>query len=55
MNFLGIYQYIFMNTATDMSFAPNGCDSFYALVPVPNLISKNISWNMRQIIFKLLL
>lgn len=29
--------YLHRPTATDPSFAPKGCDSFYALVPVPNL------------------
>ena len=29
--------YIHRPTATDPSFAPAGCDSFYALCPVPNL------------------
>ncbi len=29
--------YLHRPTATDASFAPDGCDSFYALVPVPNL------------------
>jgi phytoene desaturase len=29
--------YLHRPTATDPSFAPEGCDSFYALVPVPNL------------------
>jgi len=29
--------YLHRPTATDPSFAPHGCDSFYALVPVPNL------------------
>ena len=30
-------------TATDPSFAPDGCDSFYVLAPVPNL-QGNIDW-----------
>lgn len=29
--------YIHRPTATDPSFAPDGCDSFYVLAPVPNL------------------
>jgi len=29
--------YLHRPTATDSSMAPSGCDSFYALVPVPNL------------------
>lgn len=35
--------YLHRPTATDPSFAPAGCDSFYALVPVPNL-KANIDW-----------
>ena len=35
--------YLHRPTATDPSFAPQGCDSFYALVPVPNLQS-DIDW-----------
>ncbi len=35
--------YLHRPTATDSSFAPDGCDSFYALVPVPNL-EGDIDW-----------
>jgi phytoene desaturase len=35
--------YIHRPTATDPSFAPPGCDSFYALCPVPNLAA-GIDW-----------
>ena len=35
--------YIHRPTATDPSFAPPGCDSFYALCPVPNN-SSGIDW-----------
>jgi phytoene desaturase len=35
--------YLHRPTATDPSFAPAGCDSFYALCPVPNL-GANIDW-----------
>jgi phytoene desaturase len=35
--------YIHRPTATDPSFAPPGCDSFYALCPVPNL-DADIDW-----------
>jgi len=35
--------YLHRPTATDPSFAPEGCDSFYALVPVPNLTA-GIDW-----------
>ena len=30
--------YLHRPTATDASFAPSGCDSFYVLCPVPNLL-----------------
>jgi len=36
--------YLHRPTATDPSFAPEGCDSFYALVPVPNLTA-GIDWD----------
>lgn len=36
--------YLHRPTATDASFAPPGGDSFYALVPVPNL-QANIDWS----------
>ena len=32
--------YIHRPTATDPSFAPSGCDSFYVLCPVPNLLGR---------------
>jgi phytoene desaturase len=32
--------YLHRPTATDPSFAPIGCDSFYVLCPVPNLLGK---------------
>ncbi len=32
--------YLHRPTATDPSFAPAGCDSFYVLCPVPNLLGK---------------
>ena len=35
--------YLHRPTATDQSFAPDGCDSFYVLCPVPNL-QGNIDW-----------
>ena len=37
--------YIHRPTATDPSFAPPGCDSFYALCPVPNL-SAGLDWTV---------
>ena len=35
--------YVHRPTATDASFAPEGCDSFYVLCPVPNLRG-NVDW-----------
>ena len=35
--------YLHRPTATDPSFAPDGCDSFYVLCPVPNL-QGNVNW-----------
>jgi phytoene desaturase len=35
--------YVHRPTATDASFAPEGCDSFYVLCPVPNLRG-DIDW-----------
>ena len=32
--------YLHRPTATDPSFAPHGCDSFYVLCPVPNLLGQ---------------
>src|SRR6056300_463717 len=37
--------YIHRPTATDESFAPLGCDSFYVLCPVPNL-KNNLNWDL---------
>ena len=37
--------YLHRPTATDSSFAPEGCDSFYVLCPVPNL-KANIDWEI---------
>lgn len=36
--------YLHRPTATDPSFAPDGCDSFYVLCPVPNL-QGNVDWS----------
>jgi phytoene desaturase len=38
--------YLHRPTATDPSFAPPGCDSFYVLCPVPNLQS-GIDWSIQ--------
>lgn len=35
--------YVHRPTATDESFAPKGCDSFYVLCPVPNLLG-DVDW-----------
>lgn len=37
--------YLHRPTATDPSFAPEGCDSFYVLAPVPNLQAE-IDWTV---------
>ncbi len=37
--------YLHRPTATDPTFAPEGCDSFYVLCPVPNLES-GVDWNV---------
>lgn len=37
--------YLHRPTATDHSFAPPGCDSFYVLCPVPNLTA-DIDWHV---------
>lgn len=37
--------YVHRPTATDKSFAPDGCDSFYVLCPVPNL-DAGIDWQV---------
>jgi len=37
--------YLHRPTATDSSFAPEGCDSFYVLAPVPNL-KADINWEI---------
>ena len=37
--------YVHRPTATDPSFAPEGCDSFYVLAPVPNL-DAGIDWSV---------
>jgi phytoene desaturase len=43
--------YVHRPTATDDSFAPEGCDSFYVLCPVPNL-KANIDWETEGHILK---
>lgn len=46
--------YLHRPTATDSSYAPEGFDSFYALVPVPNL-QADIDWSATEAPFKDLL
>jgi phytoene desaturase len=36
--------YVHRPTATDTSFAPEGCESFYVLCPVPNLLG-DVEWD----------
>ena len=43
--------YLHRPTATDKSFAPENKDSYYALIPVPNL-SADINWDLEGINFK---
>jgi phytoene desaturase len=38
--------YLHRPTATDTSFAPEGCDSFYVLCPVPNLLG-DVDWKVK--------
>lgn len=38
-------MYLHRPTATDPTFAPEGCDSFYVLIPVANLLGK-IEWKV---------
>ncbi len=39
--------YVHRPTASDPSFAPDGCDSFYVLAPVPNLRA-DIDWQVEE-------
>jgi phytoene desaturase len=39
--------YVHRTTATDPSFAPDGCDSFYVLCPVPNLAGGQ-DWSVEE-------
>ena len=43
--------YLHRPTATDSSMAPNNCDSFYVLSPVPNL-KADIDWNTESESYK---
>jgi phytoene desaturase len=43
--------YLHRPTATDESFAPAGCDSFYVLCPVPNL-QGNVNWQVEGEVLK---
>ncbi len=46
-----ISYYLHRPTATDKSMAPDGCDAFYVLVPVPNNLS-GINWSVEGKKFK---
>lgn len=39
--------YLHMPTITDPSLAPEGCESFYVLSPVPHLGAKDIDWTVK--------
>ena len=43
--------YLHRPTATDKKMAPKGCDCFYVLSPVPNLLSK-INWSKQAESYK---
>ena len=43
--------YLHRPTATDKSFAPEGCESFYVLCPVPNL-QGDTDWEVQGAILK---
>ncbi len=43
--------YLHRPTATDASLAPPGCDTFYALAPVPNL-KGDVDWNVSGAILR---
>lgn len=44
--------YLHAPTLTDPSMAPEGCESFYVLSPVPHLGAKNIDWTRMGPIYK---
>lgn len=43
--------YLHRPTATDPSFAPPGCDSFYVLCPVPNLLGE-VDWSEQRALLR---
>lgn len=43
--------YVHRPTATDPSFAPPGCDSFYVLCPVPNLLGQQ-DWDSMGLVLR---
>ena len=43
--------YLHRPTATDPSFAPPGCDSFYVLCPVPNLLGE-VDWSQQRALLR---
>ncbi len=44
--------YLHMPTLTDPSMAPEGCESFYVLSPVPHLGAKGIDWTQMAPVYK---
>lgn len=44
--------YLHMPTLTDPSLAPDGCESFYVLSPVPHLEAENIDWKVTAPLYR---
>ncbi|XVW82985.1 phytoene desaturase (plasmid) [Candidatus Profftella armatura] len=44
--------YLHSPSVTDLSLAPTGCSTFYALIPVPNLSNSSINWSEESIKLK---
>jgi phytoene desaturase len=44
--------YLHMPTITDESIAPEGCENFYVLAPVPHLGAKGVDWTKMAVPFK---
>jgi phytoene desaturase len=43
-------MYLHVPTKTDASMAPEGCESMYVLIPVPNLLG-NVDWKVQKEVF----
>ena len=43
-------MYLHVPTKTDSSMAPEGCESMYILIPVPNLLG-NVDWKVQKEVF----